>query len=446
MKNKIIFASSLGNTLEFFDFILYGAFFNVIAAVFFPLKNETMSILMSIGGFGAGFVMRPFGALIFGYFGDVFGRKKTLSIAVILMGLPTFLIGALPGYHHIGILAPLLIVVGRLIQGICIGGEYNGAFIFASEHAQKNPGFIGGIITASCGLGAFAATGFNALTHLESMPEWLWRVPFLLGSLVSVLGYYIRKNLSETPAFLNTFLTSPIPIFKTIQMRKISCLLSFTTGSLTGALVYTVFGFLNIYVSRYTEIPMSQAVQINLVAIFAFVVSSPFLGILYDKIPSFNFLRVISYFLFFSMMPLFWLIMSSSPLLVLLGEILLSLATATIAGTGLAITLNLFPVKERYSGISLFFNLGIGFFGGTAPMFYIEVIEVFKESLYFPAYYIMFLVSLFYGALILYFYQSRFLKNNFSKTSCPNEIAEIQPIYSASTGSDVKNKKVVYLG
>ncbi len=401
MRNKAVYASSIGNAFEFFDFILYGAFFKVIASVFFPIQNETMSLLMSFGGFGAGFVMRPFGALIFGYFGDVFGRQKTLSISIFLMGFPTFLIGVLPGYHQIGIIAPLLIVGGRLIQGICIGGEYTGSFIFASEHAQKNPGFIGGIITASCGVGAFAATGFSFLSNLPDIPEWAWRIPFLLGSCVSIMGYYIRRKLSETPAFLNTFSTASVPILKTIRLRKPACLLSFTIGALIGALVYTVFGFLNVYVVRYVFLPLSTAATINLAAILIFVISSPFLGILYDRIHSFSFLRVVSYLLFFSMIPIFWLISSPFPGLILLGEILLSLCTATIAGTGLALMQGLFPVKERYSGISFFFNLGMGILGGTAPVIYIEAIDGLKESLYFPAYYIMFLVSLFYGALLL---------------------------------------------
>ncbi|MBS0185301.1 MAG: MFS transporter [Proteobacteria bacterium] len=400
MKNKVIYASSIGNALEFFDFILYGAFFNIIASTFFPANDKNLSLLLSLGGFSVGFLMRPFGALIFGYFGDVIGRKKTLSISIFLMGIPTFLIGILPSYNEIGIFAPLLIVAGRLIQGVCIGGEYTGAYIFASEHAQKNPGLIGGIITSSCGVGAFAATGLNALTYLPELPEWCWRVPFLLGSCVSILGFYIRRNLSETPAFLNTFSTASVPILKTIKLRKPACVLSFTLGALIGALVYTVFGFLNVYVHKYIAIPLSIAVRVNLVSILVFTLSSPFLSMLYDKLPSFSFLRVVSYVLFFSMVPIFWLISSPFPLLILLGEITLALGTATIAGTGLALMQNLFPVKERYSGISFFFNLGMGILGGTAPIIYFEVIDGLKENLYFPAYYLMFLVSLFYGALL----------------------------------------------
>ena len=419
MRNKVIYASSIGNALEFFDFILYGAFFNVIASVFFPVQNETMSLLMSLGGFCVGFLMRPFGALIFGYFGDVFGRQKTLAVSIFLMGIPTLLIGVLPGYHQIGIIAPILIVTGRLIQGICIGGEYTGAFIFASEHAQKNPGFIGGIITASCGIGAFAATGFSVLAGSPDLPEWVWRIPFLLGSLVSFFGYYIRRNLSETPAFLNTFSTASVPILKTIQIRKPACLLSFTLGALVGALVYTVFGFLNVYVVRYVFLPLSTAISINLIAILFFVISSPFLGILYDRTPSFSFLRITSYLLFFSMIPIFWLISSPIPSLILLGEVLLSLCTAAIAGTGLAVMQKLFPVKERYSGISFFFNLGMGILGGTAPVIYLEAIDGLKESLYFPAYYIMCLISMFYGALLLSNYR------NPKKKEKSEEFAEI---------------------
>ncbi len=137
MKKKIFFASCIGSTLEMFDFYIYASFFNIRASTFFPTENKILSLFISVGGFGIGLVMRPIGALIFGYFGDIFGRKNTLAYTLILMSFPTFIIGILPSYADCGIIAPIIVISGRLIQGLCYGGEINGAFIFALEHMPK---------------------------------------------------------------------------------------------------------------------------------------------------------------------------------------------------------------------------------------------------------------------------------------------------------------------
>ena len=324
MKKKVLLASSIGNALEFFDFTLYGAFLSIIAENFFPAENQTASLLMALGVFGVGFIMRPVGALFFGYFGDRFGRKKALSYSVFLMGMPTFIIGILPNYDQIGIAASIIILSGRLIQGLCLGGEYNGAAIFAIEHSQKKPGLTGGIITGSCVAGAFLATASGALTQLPDMPDWSWRIPFLFGIVVSIIGYYIRKNLLESPDFINDTSKSKIPILEVISSRKRSCFLSFCFGGLNGALSYTLFAFLNIYLSRYLNFSLATAMEVNLFGLLAFMVGSPLLGMLYDKFPNFSCLRIISYTLFFSLIPIFWLLSSELYLLVVLGQIFLT--------------------------------------------------------------------------------------------------------------------------
>ena len=399
MKKKVLFASCIGNALEFFDFMLYGAFISLIAKAFFPNANTAISILMSISAFGVGLTMRPFGALIFGYFGDVFGRKNALSISILMMGIPTFVIGILPTYEQIGIISSLIIIIGRLLQGICVGGEYNGAAIFAIEHFHKNPGLVGGCVTSSCAVGAILATALGMLVQLPGTPEWAWRIPFLLGGVVSLVGYYIRRNLTESPVFLNTFSKPSIPIIKSILSRKRSCLVSFSFGALNGAITYTLFGFLNIYLSRYFHMPLSTALKINLFGLSGFMIGSPLLGALYDKMPNFSFMQGISFTLFCVMLPIFWLISSETQSLIIVGQIALGFCTASIAGTGHVVMQKLFPVKERYSGISFFFSLGLGIFGCMTPIIMIEAIEFHHDNLYFPAFFLMFLVILFYAVL-----------------------------------------------
>ena len=406
MKKKILFACSIGGALETFDFFIYAAFFNIIASTFFPAENKMLSLFMSISGFGIAFVMRPLGALIFGYFGDAFGRKKTLSFTLLLMAFPTFMIGILPSYEKIGIISPLLIIVGRMIQGICYGGELNGTFIFALEHTKKNPGIISGIIISSCVFGILVATILSHVTQLQSMPSWAWRVPFLMGSIVGLVGYFIRKNLTETEEFLKAFSKTTIPLLTILQKRKAACFLCFSTGALIGGLFYIDFGFLNIYLSRYCHMSLSAARKMNIFSMISFLIASPFFGILYDKITlkmnASSFLRGMSYGLFFGILPIFYLIISPILYLPILGIIALGICTASISTVGFAVMQNLFPVKERYRGISLFYSLGIAISGGMAPLLYMKAIEVHKESLFFPAYCLMCLVSLFYGALKLY--------------------------------------------
>ena len=427
MNKKVILASIIGNALEFFDFTLYGVFSGVIAELFFPSSDLTASLLMSLGAFAVGFLMRPFGALIFGYLGDVFGRKKALSFSVLLMGVPTFIIAILPGHASIGIFASLMIVFCRLLQGICTGGEYNGAAIFALEHTRRKPGFTGGLITASCVIGAFSATFLGSITQIDGMPEWAWRVPFLLGAVISVAGFYIRKNLSETPEFLDNqaIPLTTFPLFKALFSYKKSCLLTFSLGALNGTLSYTLFGFLNIYLSRYLSVPLSEAMSINLFGLLAFMIGSPLLGAVYDRSKNHIFLKYASFLIFGGMIPIFLLNSSSTYSLIVIGQIALGICVASIAGTGHAAMQKLFPVKERYSGISFFFSLGMGIFGGIAPMIYVQAIEKDNFPLLFPAYFLMALSILFFG--IVKFCAFKEKKSDFSNT--------VQPLLCTQTDS-----------
>ena len=406
MKKKILVISCISGALETFDFFIYAAFFNVIASTFFPATNKLLSLFMSLSGFGIAFVMRPLGALIFGYFGDVFGRKQTLIFALALMGFPTFMIGILPSYDEIGIISPFFIIVGRLIQGICYGGEFNGTLIFALEHTQKKPGFVSGLILSSCVFGVFVATLLSHITQLPGMPSWAWRVPFLMGSVIVLVGYFIRKNLTETEAFLREVSKKTVPFLTTLRTRKAACFLCFSIGALIGGLFYIDFGFLNIYLSRYCHMSLSNAREMNIFSILAFILACPFFGILYDrmtlKMHASSFLRRMSYGLFFGIFPVFWMIISPHPLLSLLGITTLGICTASVSAVGFPVMQNLFSVRERYRGISLFYSLGVVLSGGMAPILYIEAIEVHKESLMFPAYCLMCLVGLFYGALLIY--------------------------------------------
>src|SRR5260221_4652490 len=196
--SKVIFSAMLGNSLEYYDFNLFIFLAPVISPLFFPTEDKIASVLIGLGTYAVGYFMRPLGAVAFGYIGDVYGRRRALTLSIILMAIPTFLMGLLPTYEAIGILAPIAVIVLRLLQGFCAGGEYNGAGIFTVENVNpKKAGFAGGMITASSAIGFLMGSMVASLCVLEVMPSWAWRVAFLMGIIVGFVGLYLRRNIPD---------------------------------------------------------------------------------------------------------------------------------------------------------------------------------------------------------------------------------------------------------
>jgi MHS family proline/betaine transporter-like MFS transporter len=396
---RILVAGVFGNALEFYDFTLYGVFAPIIASLFFPSGSMFISLLASWGAFAAGFIMRPFGASIFGYIGDRFGRQVALTYSILLMGLPTFIIALLPSYESIGIIAPVILILCRLLQGLCTGGEYNGAAIFSLEHLKsKYPGMAGGFITGSCVLGALVATGLSSLivSSGDILPDYAWRIPFLLGAAGSFIGYWIRRHTSESPAFLSEQAQKPKnsenktampPLLDAVKNYPASFLISAMCGGINGAMSYTLFGFLNLYLSRYVGIPISQAIQLNLIGLVCFMVSAPLMGYVYDRTQQHTYFYkaaggviVGASFVFFGMQ-------TGNILMIALCQVVLGTLVGAIGGPQHAYLLNVFPVRSRYSGVSFSFCLGMAVLGGPTPMLLTYLVETY-QSLLMPAFYL----------------------------------------------------------
>lgn len=206
-ERKVILASSLGTVFEWYDFYLYGLLAIVISAQFFSGVNETTGFIFALAAFAAGFAVRPFGALVFGRVGDMVGRKYTFLVTMGLMGLSTFLVGVLPSYAAIGVAAPILLVILRMVQGLALGGEYGGAATYVAEHAPNNQrGFFTSFIQTTATLGLFAALlvviGTRLLVGEEAFNDWGWRIPFLVSVLLLGVSMWIRMQLAESPAFV----------------------------------------------------------------------------------------------------------------------------------------------------------------------------------------------------------------------------------------------------
>lgn len=388
-KNHIIFASFFGNALEFYDFTLYGAFAITIGETFFPSSSPTAALLKSLITFAVGFLMRPFGAAVFGYIGDRFGRKRALTLSILLMGLPTFIIGVLPSYESIGWLAPASILLCRLLQGLCAGGEYNGAAIFALEHVgKKSPGFVGGMITASAGLGALFAMGVAILVKMPFMPENAWRYAFIGGAVVSLWGWHVRRCMEESPVFQELQTHHKVeksPLKEALTNQKYSAVMTMIFGAFDGVLSYIVFVFLDIYLERYAGLPETFSKIVTFLSIFCFTIGSPFMGHFLDYFPKKRFLQVTTIAVAILGFPAFWCLANDY---VLLAGVLLGFMASSIAGAQHAFVQHLFPPKDRYSGIAFSFSIGIAI-GGFTPFLLAEGMTLWGSP-YVASLYILF--------------------------------------------------------
>jgi MHS family proline/betaine transporter-like MFS transporter len=371
---KMVATSALGNTLEFYDFVICGVFIAKISEVFFPASSPTVALFASIFAFSAAFFTRPLGAYVFGYIGDKFGRKVALTYSMILMGFPTITIALLPGYATLGIMSPIILVFCRMIQGLSTGGEYNGSAIFAIEHGNQNQmGLISGIIGGSCMIGAMFASFAGSMMLQPDMPEWAWRIPFAVGALASLVGFIMRKSAKETDAYLQIVAKKkqqkqPLKAIFTQFPKAFS--INMGVGFVCGVLTYTVFGFLTIYMTKFLNVPTAKAIFLNTFGLLGFSSGCVFFGWLSDKITmrrsvylSWILCSTLSFFGFY-------LLQQGTDVIQGIGQYLIGLYVGSFIGISHAYMQVVFPANIRYTGVAVSFSLGVATSGGTMPSLY----------------------------------------------------------------------------
>lgn len=371
--NLIIFSTSAGHIIEYFDSYLYGYFAFMLAPIFFPSNDPTVSLISSFGAFAAGFIMRPLGGILFGHLGDRFGRKTAFLSSIILISIPTFGIGCLPSYETIGIAAPVLLIIFRLLQGISLGGEYGGAAIFIREHVQKNgPGFAGSLLVSIGFVGALAGTCAAAIFTMDSMPSFAWRAPFFLGGTFGVLVYFLRRNLIETPAFQAIEKQGAIlkvPIFTVFKDHFKGVLSGVGIGMNTTIPYYLTVIYMNSHYKDRFSLSTSQIMMLSTLLMVLWVIILPIAGYFSDKIGRSKLMAWSGLSTILAAFPLFYIMLSTQNFYSFLGcQILICITSMPYVATCSSVLPMLFPPAERYSGSAFSYSLGVAVFGGTAPL------------------------------------------------------------------------------
>ena len=392
---KIILLSSLGGALEFFDFTIYALFAPYIAQVFFPVHNQTLSLIETFSVFTIGYLARPIGGLLMGRLGDKKGRRFSFTLSLFLMALSTLLIGLLPGYKTIGLLSPMLLVMFRLLQGFSVGGEIPSATIFTLEHLPYNRrGFaIGTIfmcITFGNALASIMGYGLtNSLSH-SYMLAWGWRVPFIVGFFLSIISYILRKNTLETPTF-NALIEKKklliAPITQLIRTDKKTLLMSFLLTALSAATVF-IFLYLPTYLSTVLNYHISRSYLISTISFITLAIASPVFGLLSDRIGRKKVLvagslaSIVIGYILFKMLTLHAIAM---PWVFGIG---LGLLVGTVNGSYAATIAEQFTPAIRNSGMGLSYNLGFALFGSLAPLLLTYFIKLSGNNM-MPYYYFL---------------------------------------------------------
>ncbi|WP_422403823.1 MFS transporter [Pseudomonas sp. GZD-209] len=394
---RVIAASAIGNFVEWFDFAVYGFLATLIASQFFASQDPSVALLKTFAVFAVAFALRPLGGIVFGALGDRLGRKRILSLTILLMAGSTTLIGLLPTYASIGVLAPALLTLARCLQGFSAGGEYAGACAYLMEHApQDKRAFYGSFVPVST-FSAFAcaaliAYGLEASLSAEAMNSWGWRVPFLIAAPLGLVGLYLRWRMEETPAFRQAMAEgkqhSHSPLGDTLRHhgRTIRNLGAFI--SLTALSFYMFTTYFATYLQTVGQLSRAQALLVTTVALLFAAVGCPLAGAMSDRIGRRRTIGVTCLWVILAVFPAYWLASSGSMSGALLGVILLAVGALMSGVVTAALLSECFPTRSRYTASAITYNVAYTLFGGTAPLVATWLIEQSGSRLA-PAFYLV---------------------------------------------------------
>ena len=383
-RRKVVVAGVTGNVLEWYDFAVYGFFAPIIGRLFFPSDDPTVSLIASFGAFAAGFLMRPIGGIIFGFIGDKIGRKRALVLSVLLMAIPSGMIGILPDHATIGVSAAVLMVLMRMLQGMAVGGEYTSSIVYLAEHApSKRRGFftswtlvgaVGGILLGS-GVGALLSN----LLPAEAVSDWGWRIAFLSGIAVGVVGLLIRRHLPEMPKTESNDSANPIiDAFRT-EWRAVTLVIGINIFNAVG--FYLMFVYAVTWLIKEVKVPRSDALDINSLSLAVLLVLVPVFGALSDKVGRKSLLLFGSGGAVLLGYPLIMLMHHVDFMMIMMGQIGFAILLAAYLSAIPATLTEMFPSRVRVSALSVGYNISLAIFGGTTPLVATWIIERSHDDL-----------------------------------------------------------------
>ena len=395
---QAITAAALGNAIEWFDFGVYGYVAYILGKIFFPDVSPSVQLIASLGAFSIPFVFRPLGGLIFGRLGDKYGRQKVLATTIILMTLSTCAIGLIPGYETIGIWAPILLLLVKILQGISVGGEYSGAVIFVAEYSpDRKRGFMGSWLDFGSIAGFLLGAGLvSLLTYAmgeDKFADWGWRIPFLLSLPLGLVGMYLRHSLEETPAYQqhseDTAKTEPkkVSFKEIIATHKRSLLVCIGLVLCTNVTYYMVLTYLPSYFTHNLHYKSGESDLIIIAVMLGMLFVQPLIGWLSDRWGRRPFIFAGSFALIFLSIPAFLLLQSQTSALIFSGLIILALSLNMLIGVMASTLPALFPTAVRYSALAIAFNISI-VVAGLTPTLSATLVE-YTQNPMIPAYYLI---------------------------------------------------------
>ena len=394
INKRSLIAGFSGNILEWYDFTVYGFFATVIGAQFFPNEDKVVQLISAFGIFAAGYLMRPIGGVLFGYIGDRQGRKKALLISVLMMAIPTTLIGCLPTYETAGWYAALLLMLLRLFQGLSVGGEFTGSISFLVEQAPKNKrgyfgswstfGVFGGML-----LGSAIASAITFLLTTEQLHDYGWRLPFLFGAVIGVVGLWLREGMAEEPQSNAQSASAKTPLAEFWRDYKLPALKIILLSWCFGVSVYLIFIFLPSYLSTFHEAKLADALAAHTISMVVLMLLIPFFGKLTDRVGRKPVLIVALLGFVVATYPLFSLLFDHTFARLLWSMLAFAVLQAMFQAVMPALMTESFPKQVRYTGLSVSYNIAMALFGGTTPLVCTWLVKVSGGNVMMPAYYLI---------------------------------------------------------
>lgn len=431
---RAIGASAMGNATEWFDYGVYAYAAVYIQHVFFPSDNESTSALYTLLVFAVSFLVRPLGGIVLGPLGDRIGRSRVLAATIIMMASATFLVGLLPGYATIGIWAPILLIVLRMVQGFSTGGEYGGAATFMAEYSpDRKRGFFGSFLEfgtlAGFTLGALVVLGTELVVGKDAMNDWGWRIPFLLGGPLGLVGLYLRTKIEDTPVFTELAESDETEQATSSTFRHLWTDYKRPLLALGGLVIalnvtnYTLLAYMPTYLEQKIDMSSTASLTLIIIGQLAMMAVIPFSGKLSDRLGRKPLWWASLGGLFVMAVPMY-LLMAQGFVPALIGFAVLGLLYVLQLSTISATFPAMFPTHVRFAGFAIAYNISTALFGGTAPAVNEKLIAVTGSDLV-PAFYMMAASAV--GAIALLFVPET-ARASIRGTGVPGIDTEVKPL------------------